>query len=104
MIFICVRVTCFQFLGSRSETFPKFIPCVRYPSNGDMRIYALWQFYIYITDITRIFRFCITITNIQKFSLLKIVDFVPRYVIRFMYFVFGYQNVTCNFGKLQRCS
>jgi hypothetical protein len=37
MIFICVRVTYFQFLGGRSETFPKFSPCVRYPSNYDER-------------------------------------------------------------------
>ena len=43
-----------------------------------MRVHVVWQFYIYETDITRIFRLSITKTNIQKFSMLKIVDFVPE--------------------------
>ena len=46
-------------------------------ASGDiLRVHVVWQFYIYETDITRIFRLSITNTNIQKFSLLKIVDFV----------------------------
>jgi hypothetical protein len=46
------------------------------PSTDILRILQLRQFYMYETDITRIFRLWITMTKIQKFSLFKIVDFV----------------------------
>jgi hypothetical protein len=47
------------------------------PSFDTLRVHVVWQFYIYETDITRIFRLSITKANIQKFSLVKIVHFVP---------------------------
>ena len=45
-----------------------------------MRVAQLLQFYIYHTSIKN-FQIVVTITNTQKFSLLKIVDFVPYYEI-----------------------
>lgn len=58
-----------------------------YASCDILRVHVVWQFYIYETDITRIFRLSITKTNIQKFSMLKIVDFVPEAPIP-IYYVF----------------
>jgi hypothetical protein len=58
-------------MGSRQSKFKLAVgTCI-------LRVHVVWQFYIYETDITRIFRLTITKTNIQKFSLLKIVDSVP---------------------------
>jgi hypothetical protein len=36
-----------------------------------------WQFYKYKRNITRLFRLCVSITNIQDFIITKIVDYVP---------------------------
>ena len=44
-----------------------------------------------------------TMTNIQNFSFSKIVDFVPLYAIRCMYFSFGIQEGTLNFDRLWKC-